>query len=125
MKTRYFMSWSSLLLVLAVLACAYPGDAQRARPGKVQALSASADKDGAHTGTATITGPASLTCVRAISDLPNAPASCSVTAPGFSGTLEKGKRVDATNAGTVTLKCNGQGWVRCDVRIDTPPVKAS
>lgn len=120
MKMRNFFCFFSLLAGIFILAA--PSNAQRVRPGKVQALSANADKDGQHPGTATTTGPASLTCVRATSDSPNGPApSCSVTAPGFSGILEKGKTANTTGAGTVNLKCNGQGWVRCDVRIDTPP----
>jgi hypothetical protein len=124
MKTWNSFWLSSFLMGILIFAAA--GNAQRVRPGKVQALSASADKDGQHPGTATTTSPASLTCVRATSDLPNGPApSCSVTAPGFSGILEKGKSANTTGAGTVTLKCIGQGWVRCDVRIDTPPAKPS
>jgi hypothetical protein len=122
MKMRHSLLLFSVLSVVT-LALAYPGNAQRARRGKVQSMSASFDKGLQHPDTATVTGPASITCVGTVSDVPNAPApSCYITAPGFSGTLEKGKTAAVTGAGTVTLKCNGQGWARCNARIDTPPV---
>jgi hypothetical protein len=40
--------------------------------------------------------------------------SCSVTGPGFSGILIKGKTANLTGVGTVTLKCNSQIYMRCD-----------
>jgi hypothetical protein len=44
-----------------------------------------------------------------------------VSGPGFSGVLNKGKSANLTGAGTVTLKCRGQGFMRCDARVDIPP----
>jgi hypothetical protein len=110
-------------LLLAVLLTGSVGmpriQAQRPRRPMVTSLSASIDKDGPHPDKATLSGPAPITCISAISDDPHSPTpSCRVTAPGFSGTLEVGKMVDATDAGTVTLACNGTGWVRCRARVN-------
>jgi len=62
-------------------------------------------------------------CINATSETPNPPPlpNCHITAPGFNGILNKGQTVNATGAGTVTLKCNGQGYMRCNARIDIPP----
>jgi hypothetical protein len=111
-----------LFAAVALLLLAYPGNAQRARRGTVRSMAASLDKGVQHPDTANVTAAASITCVATISDVPSAPPpTCSVSGPGFSGTLEKGKSAALTGAGTVTLKCFGQGWARCNARIDTPP----
>lgn len=110
------------VLAPVLLMLALPGLAQRARRGTVRSMAASFDKGVQHPDTATITGPATITCVATVSDVPNAPPpTCNVTAPGFSGTLQKGNTAKLTGAGTVTLKCIGQGWARCNARIDIPP----
>jgi hypothetical protein len=111
------------VLAALIFALAHPGNAQRARHGKVQSMQASVDtKTGQHPDTATITGPATITCIATVSDLAGAPPpACNVAGPGFSGVLVKGKGASLTGAGTVTLKCVGQGWSRCNARIDTPP----
>ncbi len=109
-------------LAVAALWVAFPGLAQRARHGTVRSMSASLDKGVQHPDTATITGPATITCVGTVSDVPTAPPPiCSVAAPGFNGNLEKGKGASLTGAGTITLKCLGQGWARCNARVDIPP----
>jgi hypothetical protein len=85
----------------------------------VTSLSASLDKDGPHPDKADLKGPAPITCISAISDNPNSPKpSCKITAPGFSGTVAVGDKINATDAGTVTLACTGTGWVRCRARVN-------
>jgi hypothetical protein len=117
MKTRS----SILFIALAVFLLAFSGYAQRARHGTVRSMQASFDKGVQHPDTAEITAAATITCVATVSDVPSAPPICSVAGPGFNGTLVKGKSAALTGAGTVTLKCLGQGWARCNARIDTPP----
>jgi hypothetical protein len=119
MKTWYPIALHSLLAV-AVLTLAYQAHAQRTRPATVQSLQATSDKAGQHPSTADITGPKTITCLNAASETPNGrPApSCHITAPGFSGNLNKGESASATGAGTVTLTCNGQGFLRCNARIN-------
>jgi hypothetical protein len=113
---------SILFIGLALFSLAVSGHAQRARHGTVRSLQASFDKGVQHPDTANITAAASITCVATVSDIPSAPQPiCSITGPGFTGTLVKGKSAALTGAGTVTLKCLGQGWARCNARIDTPP----
>ena len=115
-------SCSILFVALAVFLLAFSGQAQRARHGTVRAMQASFDKGVQHPDTAEITAAATITCVATVSDVPSAPPPiCSVAGPGFNGTLVKGKSAALTGAGTVTLKCLGQGWARCNARIDTPP----
>jgi hypothetical protein len=118
MKTWYGIALHSLLAVV-VLTLAYQANAQWTRPAKVQSLQATSDKAGQHPSTASITGPKTITCLNAASETPNGrPApSCHITAPGFSGNLNKGESASATGAGTVTLTCNGQGFLRCNARI--------
>jgi hypothetical protein len=110
-----------LIAAVALLFLASAEQAQRARHGTVRSMQASFDKGVQHPDTANITAAASITCVATVSDIPSAPPICSVTGPGFNGTLVKGKSAALTGAGTVTLKCLGQGWARCNARIDTPP----
>lgn len=76
-----------------------------------QTISARTDKTGQHPGTAAIKGPATIKCTSATSNIPRPqpPPSCYVTAPGYSGQLNKGQSAGASGAGTVTLICNGQG----------------
>jgi|SRR3984957_19196441 hypothetical protein len=110
------------ILSIAMLALVLPGFAQRARRGTVRSMQASFDKGVQHPDTATITGPATITCIATVSDVPTAPPPiCNVAAPGFNGNLEKGKAASLTGAGTITLKCLGQGWARCNARVDIPP----
>jgi hypothetical protein len=119
-----FSNYAQRLCILAGMAMlvAFPGLAQRARHGTVRSMSASFDKGVQHPDTATITGPATITCIATVSDIPSAPPPiCNVAAPGFSGNLEKGKAASLTGAGTITLKCLGQGWARCNARVDIPP----
>jgi|HubBroStandDraft_6_1064221.scaffolds.fasta_scaffold365293_2 hypothetical protein len=122
MKIRY-PSRILFLLAVGILTSTFPGDAQRAPRGKVTSLQATSDQSGPHPATAEIAGPATIMCINATSETPNPPPlpNCRITAPGFSGVLNKGQTVDATGAGTVTLRCNGQGYMRCNARIDIPP----
>jgi len=111
-----------LLCLLAVMLMSPPrSSAQRARLGKVHALQATSDKGGEHPASTEISGPATVTCLNGVSETPNTQVSCSVSGPGFSGVLNKGKSANLTGAGTVTLKCRGQGFMRCDARVDIPP----
>jgi hypothetical protein len=129
MKTKrsYRISLAALLavpLVVTVFATAYTANAQRARLGKVQSLQATLDKSGPHPATAAITGPATLTCLNAVSEVPNSkPApSCHVDGPGFNTNLDIGHTAKLTGAGNVTLTCKGQGpMLRCAARVDIPP----
>jgi hypothetical protein len=123
MKTRYRIPLAALL-ALAPFAIAYASHAQRARLGKVTSLQASLDKSGPHPATAAITAPVTLTCLNAVSEVPNSkPApSCHIVAPGFAGNLDIGKTANLTGVGNVTLTCNGQGpMLRCSARVDIPP----
>jgi hypothetical protein len=121
-------SYSILLLLLLTLAAtfaiAHTTNAQRAHLGKVQSLQATTDGSGSHPASATIAGPAKITCLNATSEAPNSrpTPSCHVVAPGFTGNLAKGEAKDLTAAGNVTLTCNGQGpMLRCTARVDIPP----
>ena len=78
-----------------------------------QVISATLDKTGQHPGTAPVKGPATVTCTKAVSDIPRPQPipSCSIVAPGYSGQLNKGQSAGTSGAGTVTLNCNGQGNV--------------
>lgn len=118
------------LLALAVLALtlAYRVEAQRPRNrAKVHSLQATADTSGVHPDKFDITGPVTFTCLNAVSETPNSrpEPSCHITAPGFNKTLKKGESGNATGAGTVTLKCNGQGNLRCAARVDIPAPAAA
>jgi hypothetical protein len=120
MKTRYPISLLALLAV-SILTLTYQVNAQRPRNrAKVHSLQATTDSSGSHPDKADITGPVTFTCLNAVSETPNArPApSCHITAPGFNGTLLIGKTANATGAGTVTLTCVGQGYLRCSARVD-------
>jgi hypothetical protein len=114
-------AFSLSLLMVALLAIASGSPAQRAPRGKVHALQATTDKAGEHPATAEIPGPATVMCINGVSETPNVTVNCSITGPGFTGILTKGKSANLTAAGTVTLKCNGQGFMRCDARVDIPP----
>jgi hypothetical protein len=123
MKMRCFSSAFSLVFV-AILFLACAAGAQRARLGKVQSLQATSDNAGQHPASLNITGPATLTCLNSVSEVPNGrpTPSCRVTAPGFNGSLNIGQKISMTSAGTVTLTCNGQGpMLRCSARVDIPP----
>jgi hypothetical protein len=127
MKRSYRISLAALLavpLVVATFATAYTANAQRARLGKVQSLQATLDKSGPHPTTAAITGPATLTCLNAVSEVPNSnpTPSCHVVGPGFNTNLDIGHTAKLTGAGNVTLTCKGQGpMLRCAARLDIPP----
>lgn len=115
--------FSLCLLILAVFTSALPAHAQRQRRGKVQSLQATSDKAGAHPATAAVTGPATVTCLSAVSETPDVqpPPTCRISGPGFSGILVTGKTANLTGPGDVTLTCSGQGFMRCDARVDIPP----
>ena len=114
------------LLTIAIVTRTFHANAQRAPRGKVTSLQATSDRAGPHPDKAEIAGPATIMCINAASETPNPPPlpNCRITAPGFSGILNKGQTANATGAGTVTLVCNGKGYMRCNARIDTaPPTK--
>lgn len=124
MKTRNSISTVAAVMVAAVaLTVTASSDAQRARLGKVQSLQATVDKGGAHPASAQITGAVKITCMNSVSELPNSQPvpGCHIVAPGFNGNLAKGQVTNATGAGSVTLTCTGQGFLRCSARIDIPP----
>jgi hypothetical protein len=107
------------IATFAIFGLALQTTAQRPARVMVTSLSASLDKDGPHPDKADLKGPAPITCISAISDNPNSPKpSCKITAPGFSGTVAVGDKINATDAGTVTLACTGTGWVRCRARVN-------
>ena len=110
-----------MLCLLVFLAVSSGSNAQRAQRGKVHALQATSDKGGEHPASTEISGPATVTCLNGVSEIPNTQVSCFVTGPGFTGVLNKGKAANVTGAGTVTLKCRGEGFMRCDARVDIPP----
>ena len=110
-----------LCLLAALFITSSPGSAQRARLGKVHSLQATSDKGGEHPASTEISAPGTVTCINGVSETPNVQVSCSVTGPGFTGVLNKGKSANLTGAGTVTMKCRGQGFMRCNARVDIPP----
>jgi hypothetical protein len=83
-------------------------------------ISSTTEKSGnQHPGSAAVKGPATVTCTSATGNDPrNYPPSCSIAAPGYSGTVNQGKQVGTSGAGTVTLTCNGQAPLRCSAKID-------
>ena len=110
---------SSLALALVLLAgLSIPAGAQRARPGKVTSLQATTDSAGSHPSSTEITEAKNITCMNAVSETPSAKPACRIVAPGFTGILAIGKSVNATGAGTVTLTCSGQGFMRCSARVN-------
>jgi hypothetical protein len=111
-----------LCLLAAAFSLASQSSAQRAPRGQVHSLQATSDKGGEHPAKTEISGPATVSCLNAVSETMGGPQPfCHVTGPGFSGILAKGKTANLTGAGTVTLKCSGQGYMRCDARVDIPP----
>jgi hypothetical protein len=123
MKTNLRTSLVALLFT-AVIGIACTTSAQRARVGKVQSLQATVDNGVAHPASAAVTGPASVTCLNAVSEAQNSKPvpSCHIVAPGFTGNLNKGETANLTGTGNATLTCNGQGpMLRCSARVDTPP----
>jgi hypothetical protein len=115
----------ALLFLVAAAVSISPLDAraQRSRNrGKVHSLQATSDKAGVHPDTATdIPASSTIMCINGVSETPNVVVSCSITAPGFKGILKKGETAKTTAAGTVTMTCSGQGYMRCSARIDIPP----
>ena len=107
-----------VLLALASFTLAIQAGAQRARPGKVTSLQATTDSAGSHPSSTEITEAKNITCMNATSETPSAKPVCRIVAPGFSGILAIGKSVNATGAGTVTLTCSGQGFMRCAARVN-------
>src|SRR5205814_1800741 len=86
-----------------------------------QTISATVDKSGQHPGTTAVRGPATVTCASATSDTPNPSPkpSCFIIAPGYSGSLDPGRSVGTSGAGTVTLNCNGQGnRLNCSAEVN-------
>ena len=119
---RLSLSFLTVCLLAAVFIFAPPSGAQRAPRGQVHSLQATTDTGGAHPAKTEISGPATVTCLNAVSETMNGPQpSCYISGPGFTGILAKGKTANLTGAGTVTLKCSGQGYMRCDARVDIPP----
>jgi len=112
-----------LSLAVSAFSAAHGLAAQRAPRGMVHALQATSDKAGVHPAKAEITGPVTVMCINAASETPNSrpTPSCHIVAPGFTGNLDKGKSISVTGPGTVTLTCNGQGYMRCDARVNIPP----
>ena len=116
------------LAAVSALTLAYRVEGQRPRNrAKVHSLQATADASGVHPDKFDVTGPVSFTCLNAVSETPNSrpEPSCHITAPGFNKTLKKGESGNTTNAGTVTLTCNGQGNLRCSARVDIPAPTAA
>ena len=103
--------FSILLLCLLTVLFISPSrsSAQRARLGKVHALQATSDKGGEHPASTEISGPATVTCLNGVSETPNTQVSCSVSGPGFTGVLNKGKSANLTGAGTVTRNVTVKG----------------
>ena len=79
-----------------------------------QVINASQEVSGnQHPGTASVKGPASITCITAV----GTSATCYIQGPGVAQQIPKGGTVGTSGAGTVTLTCNGQGALRCSARI--------
>jgi hypothetical protein len=117
-----------LLAVCAAgaMAVAAGAHAQRHKVGVVHNLEATAEKGVAHPATFTLTGPGTITCVRAFSDVmnPNPVPACKIAANGFNGTMAVNSNA-TLKAGDITLTCTGAGvMLRCDARVDiTPPTQ--
>ena len=106
-----------VLLAFASFSLTLQASAQRVRPGKVTSLQATTDSAGSHPSSTEITEAKNITCMNAVSETPSAKPACRIVAPGFTGILAIGKSVNATGAGTVTLTCSGQGFMRCAARV--------
>jgi hypothetical protein len=119
MNSRY-ITYLVLCSTATILVFCLAANAQRTRAAKVTSLQATRDGGVQHPATADIAGPVPITCLSIFSETPNSQAamSCHITAPGFTGNLNKGEKVNATGAGTVTLTCNGPGNLRCSARIN-------
>jgi hypothetical protein len=107
-----------VLLAFASFSLTLQASAQRVRPGKVTSLQATTDSAGSHPSSTEITEAKNITCMNATSETPSAKPACRIVAPGFTGILAIGKSVNATGAGTVTLTCSGQGFMRCSARVN-------
>lgn len=75
-----------------------------------------------HPGTSAIRANGTITCTNATQSHPSGgyKAACYVVTTGCGGSsiLEKGQNMGTGNGGTLTLTCNGQGYLTCQVRID-------
>lgn len=100
-----------LLVILAICSVQIAGASSRV-------ISASTDSNGnQHNSSAAIGGPATLTCISGGGQN----VSCFVTAPGVAQQLYPPKgQAGTSGAGTVNLSCNGNGALRCSLRIDGP-----
>jgi hypothetical protein len=75
-----------------------------------------------HPGKSAIRANGTITCTNATQSVTTGgyKAACYVSTTGSGGTsiLEKGQNMGTGNGGTLTLTCNGQGYLTCQVRID-------
>lgn len=110
----------SAVCLVGALGASVNAHAQRHKVGVVHNLEATAEKGVAHPATFTLTGPGTITCVRAFSDVmnPNPAPACKIAANGFNGTMAVNSNA-TLKAGDITLTCTGPGeMLRCDARVD-------
>jgi hypothetical protein len=115
----------SVLGIAVAVGATASANAQRHKVGVVHNLEATLDRGVAHPAAFSPTGPGTITCVRAFSDVPNSkPApTCKITANGFNGTMAVNSNA-TLKTGEITLSCTGPGsLVRCDARVDIAPAQ--
>jgi hypothetical protein len=108
------LSVVALTCMTLVVACNH-----KAKQSKI--IAASADSKGTHPANATVNGPVAVTCVSATDDSGNAtPPACVIEAPGTSGVVDVGHKVEIAGTGDVVLTCKGSGTLNCTARIEEP-----
>jgi hypothetical protein len=98
-------------------------------PGKPHSLKSTVDSRGTHNASVQVDGIGhQVECISAGSlTNPRSPASCYITAPGVSASIlplekvpaaqRRANLLDVSEAGTVTLECNGQGNLVCEAIV--------
>lgn len=101
---------------LLVLAALFTTSCVVASAGSVVISSTTEASGKQHPGTTTVQGPAKVTCIAAHPGLHQ--ATCYVTGPGLGTELKQGASATTKGAGTVTLICNGEGFLSCKAQVD-------
>jgi hypothetical protein len=111
---------AGMFLVLVALSYCVAADEPKTSVNTAkQTISSTTEANGnQHPGSAALRGPSSVKCESATGSNPRQyPPSCTIVAPGYSGTVNIGQTIGTSGAGTVTLTCNGQAPLRCTASI--------
>lgn len=99
-------------------------NAQEKKEGKAGAagrlVNSTSDTNGnQHPGVSAIHANGTITCTRADQSVNQGQVpKCYVVTNSGTSALEKGQNMGTGSGGTMTLTCNGQGALACQVRID-------